>query len=210
MKIERLNENQIKFILNENDLIERNIKISELAYGSEKTQALFREMLEQALYECDFEVDNIPLMIEAIPMTSDSITIIVTKVNHHSQIEEKFNLKPTNKEKINTTKSGSVIDTINNNISIFSFETLDEVTDVCYRLKHNFIGKDMLFKYNNKYYLYLENFSKEHISTHKLDLILTEYAVKHISSEMSKNYLLEHGEVIVKNNVINIFSEYLA
>ena len=38
MKIERVNENQIRCTLNQADLASRQLKISELAYGSEKAK----------------------------------------------------------------------------------------------------------------------------------------------------------------------------
>ena len=38
MKIERLNENQIRCTLNKEDLADRQIRISELAYGSDKAK----------------------------------------------------------------------------------------------------------------------------------------------------------------------------
>ena len=38
MKIERLNENQIRCTLNKEDLANREIKLSELAYGSDKAK----------------------------------------------------------------------------------------------------------------------------------------------------------------------------
>ena len=48
MKIEKINENQIRCTLTRADLEKRQIKLSELAYGSEKARALFREMMLQA------------------------------------------------------------------------------------------------------------------------------------------------------------------
>ena len=42
MKIERLNENQIRCTLNKSDLASRQLKINELAYGSDKAKELFR------------------------------------------------------------------------------------------------------------------------------------------------------------------------
>ena len=42
MKIERVNENQIRCTLNQADLASRQLKISELAYGSEKAKELCR------------------------------------------------------------------------------------------------------------------------------------------------------------------------
>ncbi|MBP3261688.1 adaptor protein MecA, partial [Pseudobutyrivibrio sp.] len=44
MKIERINENQIRCTLSREDLISRHIKLSELAYGSAKARELFREL----------------------------------------------------------------------------------------------------------------------------------------------------------------------
>ena len=40
----------------------RQLKLSELAYGTEKAKSLFREMMQQAAYECGFEAEDIPLM----------------------------------------------------------------------------------------------------------------------------------------------------
>ena len=44
MKIERINENQIRCTLSSQDLSTRNLNLGELAYGSEKARNLFREM----------------------------------------------------------------------------------------------------------------------------------------------------------------------
>ena len=46
MKIEKINENQIRCTLTREDLANREIKLSELAYGSEKAKSLFRDMMQ--------------------------------------------------------------------------------------------------------------------------------------------------------------------
>lgn len=48
MKIEKVNENQIRCTLTREDLASRELKISELAYGTEKAKSLFRDMMQQA------------------------------------------------------------------------------------------------------------------------------------------------------------------
>ena len=60
----KVNDNQIRCTLTREDLAERQIKLSELAYGTEKAKMLFRDMMQQAAYEFGFEADDIPLMIE--------------------------------------------------------------------------------------------------------------------------------------------------
>ena len=90
MKIEKVNDHQIRCTLTKADLIDRELKISELAYGTEKAKTLFRDMMQQASYECGFEAENIPLMIEAIPLNSECIVLIITKVEDPEELEEKF------------------------------------------------------------------------------------------------------------------------
>jgi adapter protein MecA 1/2 len=90
MKIEKINENQIRCTLSREDLISRHIKLSELAYGSAKARELFRELMEQASYQCGFEAEDIPLMIEAIPLSSESIVLLVTKVDSPDELDTRF------------------------------------------------------------------------------------------------------------------------
>ena len=90
MKIEKINDNQIRCTLTSEDLEDRQIKLSELAYGTEKAKSLFRDMMLQAHEEFGFEADNIPLMIEAIPITPDSIVLIITKVEDPEELDTRF------------------------------------------------------------------------------------------------------------------------
>jgi adapter protein MecA 1/2 len=90
VKIERISDNQIRCTLSKRDLVERQLKISELAYGSEKARELFRDMMEQANIDFGFDADDIPLMIEAIPTSRDSIVLVVTKVDNPDEFEERF------------------------------------------------------------------------------------------------------------------------
>ncbi|MGN0161150.1 MAG: adaptor protein MecA [Lachnospiraceae bacterium] len=90
MKIEKLSDNQIRCTLNKADLSERELKISELAYGTEKAKELFREMMQQASYEFGFEAEDLPLMIEAIPVSSDCIILVITKVDDPEELDTRF------------------------------------------------------------------------------------------------------------------------
>ena len=48
VKIEKINDTQIRCTLTSEDLADRQLKLSELAYGSEKAKDLFRDMMLQA------------------------------------------------------------------------------------------------------------------------------------------------------------------
>ncbi len=90
MKIEKLSENQIRCTLTKEDLASRELKISELAYGTEKAKNLFRDMMRQANFEFGFEAEDIPLMIEAVPLNAECIVLIITKVEDPEELDTRF------------------------------------------------------------------------------------------------------------------------
>ncbi len=90
MKIEKINENQIRCTLTREDLENHQIHLSELAYGTDKAKRLFRDMMQQAQLQFGFEADNIPLMIEAIPLSTESIILIITKVTDPEELDTRF------------------------------------------------------------------------------------------------------------------------
>lgn len=90
MKIEKLNENQIRCTLNKSDLADHNIRLTELAYGTDRAKALFRDMMQKASDDVGFEVGDIPLMIEAIPVNPDCLILIITKVEDPEELDTRF------------------------------------------------------------------------------------------------------------------------
>ena len=131
MKLERISENQIRCTLTRSDLAERELKISELAYGTEKAKALFREMMVQASDELGFEADNIPLIIEAVPVSNECIMLIVTKVEDPEELDtrfSKFTPSPEDTEDLSDTDD-----------EIYS--SADDILDIFKRL-----GSDILSK----------------------------------------------------------------
>lgn len=90
MKIERINDNQIRCTLTSFDLSVRNLNLRELAYGSEKARNLFREMIQKASNEVGFEAEDIPLMVEAIPLSNESVMLVITKIEDPEELDTRF------------------------------------------------------------------------------------------------------------------------
>ena len=88
-------------------------------------------------------------------------------------------------------------------IYIYSFKTLDNVISLSERLYNIYEGTNTLYKYQDRYFLSLQ---KDIKFINDLDFIVCEYGQKHISNIISKYYLDEHGEVIIKNGAISILS----
>ena len=90
MKIEKVNDKTIRCTLTKSDLTERKIKLSELAYGTEKARGFFKDMIQQAGYQFGFEAEDIPLMIEAIPLSGEAIVLVITKVEDPEELDTRF------------------------------------------------------------------------------------------------------------------------
>lgn len=90
MKIEKVNDHQIRCTLTRDDLAERQLKLSELAYGTPKAKDLFRDMMTQANLKFGFDAEDIPLMIEAIPLNGDTIVLLITKVEDPEELDTRF------------------------------------------------------------------------------------------------------------------------
>ena len=90
MKIEKISDNQIRCTLTRDDLASRKIDLRELAYGSDKAKLLFQDMMNEAFREYGFSAENSPLMIEAIPLSGESIVLIITRVDNPEELDSRF------------------------------------------------------------------------------------------------------------------------
>ncbi|NBJ93696.1 adaptor protein MecA [Parablautia muri] len=128
MKIEKVNDHQIRCTLTREDLADRELKLSELAYGTEKAKDLFRDMMQQASFEFGFEAEDIPLMIEAIPLNSECIVLIITKVEDPDELDTRFSkFAPSVHEEDSTLDD--VLDTI--------AEGADDVLDLFRKIQNS-------------------------------------------------------------------------
>lgn len=227
MKIEKISDNQIQVTLNHSDLIDRNLKLSELAYGSKKAQALFKDMMARAYEDFGFETDNVPLMIEAVPLSTDSIMIVVTKVEDPSQIEQKLEAigeRPTHRtfkepEEDRLTDlalMGRDIDQsevqrpISSNKQLtFLFNEFDSACMAAHRIQPMFAGDNSLYKYNDKYFLVFGKNKKANVSGEALASLLEEFGSKCPSTELDESFLREHGKIMINLHAVDVLTKYL-
>lgn len=176
MKIEKLNDNQIRCTLTRADLADRQLKISELVTGSEKAKSLFQDMMQQAASEFGFEAEDMPLMIEAVPTAPDCIVLIITKVDDPEELDSKLskfgpgldleNRKRNVLDKLEgaeeildlfqkvkdavaappTPAENKPEDSTIPHVRLFSFASLDSVIHTCRLLKTMYQGNSTLYK----------------------------------------------------------------
>lgn len=227
MKIEKLNDNQIRCTLTRADLADRELKLSELVTGTEKAKSLFHDMMQQASAEFGFEAEDMPLMIEAVPASSDSIVLIITKVDDPEELDNKFSKFGTTHnvldklegadeflDLINKVKD-AVSDTVKQvaekeakpslpKIRLFSFSTLDCVILASRVLANLYQGANTLYK-DTPNDVYILAFTQSNHSTtefNKFCNMLSEYGCLEKASPAILAYLEEHCEVIVSANAV--------
>ncbi len=212
MKVEKISENQIKLILTSADLKENNLKLEELIKPSDKTQDLFRGLMEKAFSQCGFEVDNTPLMVEATPISVDGLMIIITKLPDKNSQKENMALMSQNKDLRRYKKKG--VSALKNkpvsedNIIIYSFVCLDNALDASVRIAKTFAGFSELYKYNRKYFLILQSDKKENDET--MEFVLNEYGNRYASNVLTKYYLMEHGNILIHNPAVKTIYDNFA
>lgn len=90
MKIEKINDTQIRCTLTFDDLKKRDIELDDLAYGGLKAKKLFQEMMKQAYVKYGFDGRNVPLIIEAIPTAQNDIILNISKVDDPDELDTRF------------------------------------------------------------------------------------------------------------------------
>lgn len=232
MKIEKVNENQIRCTLTKEDLADRQIKLSELAYGSEKAKGLFRDMIEQANYEFGFEADDLPLMVEAIPLSGENIILQITKVEYPEELDTRFSKFSESEE---TEENGSVNmfpdihgaddilglfhkvkedvekpekkeETPKNLTKMFEAKTLEQLEKLAHVLGGFYTGESDVYKdeKKNRFYLLVRKSNHSPEEFNKVCNVISEYAAYAKYSVATEAFLKEHKKLILKGNALQI------
>ena len=217
MKIEKVNENQIRCTLSKKELADRQIKLSELAYGSEKAKGLFRDMIEKANDEFGFEADDIPLMIEAIPLSGENIILQITKVEYPEDLDMPFSKFSEMDDEEENFLEGSILpefqdekaDEVTHLTKMFEFQNFEQMERLARILSGFYQGKNDLYKDEEKsrFYLLIEKSNHTPEEFNKVCNVISEYAFHRKYTAAKEAYLKEHGKLLVKGNALQLLSE---
>lgn len=91
----------------------------------------------------------------------------------------------------------------NSRIAIYYFKNIDELCAACERITKVFSGESSVYKYNNKFYMVLNNSNPEDkIMLSDIAPMLAEYGTYNYSNVISKYFLEEHGEVFISKDAV--------
>ncbi len=235
MRIEKINSNQIKCVLDKDELLKRHINVSELAYGSDKAQELFKDMMQQASFEFGFDSGSAPLMIEAVPLSSDGIMLIITKVDNPDELDDKYSglsfpSARTFKKKEEEDEADMEIDLSDehdlhteplvedelipipeNTISaffVYAFNSLDDITDASKSLTFFPSEESRIYKIEEPKH-YILSIQTESVTKADCKVIrgtLSEYGEAIQCRKSKLNYYDEHYDIIIKDDALKKMS----
>ena len=221
MKIEKVNNDRLKITLTISDLREQDIDIADLSFDTPKAHTFFDEILSRAFDEFGFEINDAPVIIEASPVSKDTLVIFISKVDretvlnrlkaHTEKLEDvSKSLELTNgtmklpaPAEGNKRKRRSKSEPL-----IYSSSTLDNIENACLNLSGLFEGQSMLYSFKEMYYLVLGKNRIKGVSFAKIEAVLSEYMSKVKTSVLTLAYLDEHSKVILKTRAVEQMASY--
>ena len=217
MKAERINQDQIRFTLNAVDLQERNLRVSELAYGSEKTKALFDDMMKTVLEQFGVDFSEKPLMIEAIPVSESTLTITVTRVSGAAELGALFgsNLpdgrrdqkeappEPKAATKETKRRQSSMELPENGEEVIYAFPDFESLCRAARHIPQQVGLKNMLYhdEQKGKYYL-IVHYKKMDQRIRYVVSLLSQYCETWTINRHTEVIIKEYGRLVIKTRAI--------
>ena len=208
MKIEKLTENKIRVIINDEDLKQNHTDLHTIMTKSLENQGLFLNILSKAEKEVGFYTENCKLLIEAFSTPDDLFVFTITKYSENDFTDVLLNSPKKLKVKRKAVN-------INNTDAIYQFNGFEEFCNFCncIKSKNQFditkLSKHIsLYLYNNTYYLVLSNIKTDYKNIKIFYNTISEFGKFVSNSNTFKTKLLEHGTSIIKKNAISIGIKY--
>ncbi len=210
MKIEKINDRQIRCVLTKEDLENRKIKLSELVCGGEKARGLFRDMMLRASRELGFSLNNNPLMIEAVPTGKDQLVLIITRVDDPGELDTRFRNLSGGKETAGTdfaakdTEKKEAEDLLSTSSRFYLFRSLENVLNASRRVPETYPGDNALYKNpdDGAYYLLIKKPDDDPEQFDRICNMLSEYSMPMDYATGMDAFFREHMQVIVAQNAI--------
>ena len=203
MKFEKLSENKIRITLTVNDLKDKDIDFHDFMSNPLETQDLFLDILEEAKEKIGFTTTNYKVRIEALAMIDGDFIVNITRI---SEKEKSNSITTTQKKKFKVRRK---ISTPKSEQAIYKFDTFD---DYCYFIEYlaqcelsnaYLIAKKIItYKYQNEYYLILNNINTNYKQILKFYSSITEFGTYINNSSLFISKLQECGNIVIKNNAL--------
>ena len=170
MKIVRLEQDRIKVILSESDLIDMNIDIESLAPNSPELSGFLRTVMEEVRRETGFSLENGQVTVEATTYCG-GIVLMLSKA------------RVRDKSKIKSVKLAGKRESI-----VFEFCDFDDLAGMLVNTEVRYILSMRLYKYKDSFYVA--------IPKNTVPFLVYEFSLSNKKSAVLESVLSEYGSFL--------------
>ncbi len=181
MKIIRLEQDRIKVILSERELIDMNIDIETLSPNSPELGGFLRAVMNAVRAETGFSLENGQVMVEASTY-KDGIVLLLYRTKQKSRIKG---------VKLSGKKESTV----------FEFRSLDDLGKLLMNTERRYILTMRLYRYRGNLYVALPKSS--------IPFLMYEFSLKNGKSALCESVLSEYGDLIAGGDKLVIMAKGL-
>jgi Negative regulator of genetic competence, sporulation and motility len=206
MKIEKVNDDKIRIILNIDDLAEKNIDFQSFISSSLESQELFWDMLDTAERECGFVTQDCQLIIEALAVNGGNFILTITKLANE---KESSKLRQKSIPRISIRRKSP---RLNNDTKIYMFNAFEDFCSFCLFINkrglQNKLSINSLYCYNNKYF-FVFKVKEDNLKFLKyICTILVEFSEDIKYPDLFERKLIEYGKCVLAENAIQTISKH--
>ena len=205
MRIERLNENKIKVMIDGQEAEKLNLSYKNISQNTPEAQRLLRVAIKLAEENVDFSVEGAKLFIEAVQdVTLDGFGMMITRVSNEEELNQAISCcsyQGTIKRSKLRLQTDMEVEK-----HIFCFSDFENACMAADEIIKRFVGFSSLYKYQSRFYLCLAPQEGEDIF--RIEPILLEFGEKVGNSRYMLGRLNEYGELMIPQRAIEVIKEY--
>ncbi|MGG3194306.1 genetic competence negative regulator [Priestia aryabhattai] len=192
MRLERLNYNKLKVFLTYDDLTERGLTKEDLWTDTFKVKQLFREMIEQASQELNFEPTN-SLSVEVFSLQAQGMVVFVTK-----QYEEETSYGEFDEDEFEDFIEMQVMLDESEDM-FFEFDSFEDVIQLTKRMSNFYDTDSVLYSFEQRFYMLLDYHMLSPAEVGNMIAVLAEYGNP---STITKHRVNEYGKILVEKRAL--------
>ncbi|CAI8941460.1 MULTISPECIES: genetic competence negative regulator [Priestia] len=192
MRLERLNYNKLKVFLTYDDLKERGLTKEDLWTDTFKVKQLFREMIEQASQELNFEPTN-SLSVEVFSLQAQGMVVFVTK-----QYEEETSYGELDEDEFEDFIEMQVMLDESEDM-FFEFDSFEDVIQLTKRMSNFYDTDSVLYSFEKRFYVLLDYQMLSPAEVGNMIAVLAEYGNP---STITKHRVNEYGKMLVEKRAL--------
>lgn len=207
MKIERINENKIKVLIDAAEAERWNVTLKSINENTPEMQEMFWTAIRMAEESVRFSVAGAKLFVEAVrDAETNGFGMLITRVMSEADLDQAIE-QCSYRGKIKKTRIRRQMAEQGRQL-LYRFAEFDNVCAAVSEIGKQFCGASALYKYQSSFYLYL--LPEEEVNLKELEWILGEFGEVVLQSRYMHGCLHEYGERMIPCDAVDVLSEYFA